>query len=154
MLKSVWTLAFMGCALASCEEKETTRDVAYYLAHPGERRKKIAQCEAELQEKMLQYQKEGKQNVPLNEVKLSPNCKNAEQAEKQYICDPSRKLPPSSTMEKFKAKLTRDVDHFLKHDEERKEVIEKCKAGGMLAYMSQCKNAQEAERIKQNAANK
>lgn len=160
MLKSIWTLAFIGCALVACEEKELTRDVDYYAKHFEERRKKIAQCEAEWQEKILKYQKEGKQDVPLDQIiKPSQNCKNAEQAEKQYICDPSRrnsqeiKIPDLRADEYGLPPIKNDLPHFLEDDKDRKTAIDQCERNQLILGGSErCKNALKAEKLKQNSS--
>ena len=87
MLKLGWGIIFIGLTLVSCDNQELPRDVDYYAKHFDERRKKVAQCQAEWQEKILKFQKEGEQYMPLDQIKPSPNCKNAEQAEKQHILD-------------------------------------------------------------------
>ena len=137
MLKLTNCFAVMALMLVSCGDSEPAKDVAYYLKHSDERQQKRELCRKQQEAKMAQYVKEGKKDVLPTDIEPSANCKNAEDAEKQHRMSQKSDEMPS---------LVVSVDYYLTHDEERKEQIEACKSGGMLAYSSSCKNAKEAER--------
>ena len=143
MLKLTSCFAVMALMLVSCGDSEPAKDVAYYLKNSKEREQKLELCRKQQEAKMAQYVKEGKKDISPTDVEPSANCKNAEDAEKQHRMNPEPYKTPS---------LVRSVDYYLTHDEQRKEKIEACKSSGMLAFSSSCENAQEAEKIKQNAS--
>ena len=145
MVKIMGWSTVITCVLVSCGDAEPAKDVAYYLKHPDERQQKRELCCKQQEAKMAQYVKEGKKDVLPTDIEPSANCKNAEDAEKQHRMSLKSDEMPS---------LVVSVDEYLNDDEEHKNKIERCKTGRMLAYSSSCKNAKEAERIKQKTAHK
>jgi hypothetical protein len=64
--RKLFALVIIASLMSACSEK--TMDVEYYIAHPEERNKKLAEC----------------RNNPGEKAKL-PNCQNASRAEYQSM---------------------------------------------------------------------
>ena len=159
--KLIGCFTLMGLMLVSCGDSESSKDVAYYLKNFKERKQKLDLCRKQMEAKFMQYLTGEKKEVSPEKLEPKPNCKNAEEARKQFSIqerkreeakyDAERKQEKeerAAKQKKDKEDYEKRVNYLLSHDQELTRAIKECKG---KFFDDKCSAVHDAERKKAEA---